>query len=64
MPEKLAVTVPEAAGMLGIGRDAAYAAVKRGQIPSYWVGRKILVPLDRLRAVINGEGRASDGDAA
>ena len=62
--KKLAVTVPEAARMLGIGKDAAYDGVKRNEIPSYRVGRRILVPLDRLHAVINGEGEATHDDAA
>lgn len=64
MPERLAVSVPEAGRMLGLGRDAAYLAAKRGEIPTYRVGRRLLVPLDRLRAVLNGEPEASRDDAA
>ena len=43
--------VEEAARILGIGRSAAYEAVRRGDIPSIRIGRRVLVPraaLDRL----------------
>ena len=45
------LTVVEAAAVLGIGRNAAYAAAKAGQIPTIRIGKRILVPragLDRL----------------
>ena len=47
------MTVPEAAKALGLGRNAAYQAVRRGEIPSITIGRRRLVPvaaLDRLLA--------------
>jgi excisionase family DNA binding protein len=43
--------VEEAAKLLGIGRNCAYEAAKRGDIPSIKIGRRVLVPraaLDRL----------------
>ena len=46
-------TVEETAKRLGIGRNSAYEAVKRGDIPSIRIGRRILVPtkaLDNLLA--------------
>jgi len=48
---KLTLTVAEAAKVLGIGRNTAYAAAQRGDIPTIRVGRRILVPragLERL----------------
>jgi excisionase family DNA binding protein len=48
---KLTLTVPEAAGLLGISRMSAYTAVREGTIPSLKIGRRVLVPraaLDRL----------------
>jgi excisionase family DNA binding protein len=48
---KLTLTVAEAARALGIGRNTAYAAAQRGDIPTIRVGRRILVPragLERL----------------
>ena len=45
------LTVEETASALGISRNAAYEGVRRNEIPSIRVGRRILVPraaLDRL----------------
>lgn len=50
--------VEEAAQMLGIGRNAAYEAVRRGEIPSLRIGGRILVPRSRLMALINGDEEA------
>lgn len=38
------LTVPEAGRLLGIGRDAAYRAAAKGQIPTLTIGRRIVVP--------------------
>lgn len=46
---------PEAAQLLGIGRNQAYEAVRRGEIPSLKIGGRILVPRRRLMALINGD---------
>lgn len=42
------LTVEEAARVLRIGRSAAYAGVKSGDIPSIKVGRSIRVPKHQL----------------
>jgi excisionase family DNA binding protein len=47
-----ALTVEEAADVLRIGRSAAYAAVKAGEIPSIKVGRSIRVPTFRLEQLL------------
>jgi excisionase family DNA binding protein len=54
---RLTVTVPEAGRMIGISRNAAYAAVARGDIPSIRIGRKVLVPRRRLLEML---GTASE----
>jgi excisionase family DNA binding protein len=44
------VTVEEAGRELGISRNGAYEAVRRGEIPTIKIGRRLLVPrawLDR-----------------
>jgi excisionase family DNA binding protein len=43
-PPRLVYTVPEAGRLLGLGRNAAYDAAKRGDIPTLRVGRLLLVP--------------------
>ncbi len=51
--EKLTYTIPEAAKALGVGRNAAYAAAQRGELPTVKIGRRLLVPrlgLEKLLA--------------
>ena len=50
------MSVDEAAVRLGIGRNSAYEAAKRGELPTIKVGKRILV----LRAVLE---RMLDGAA-
>lgn len=45
---RLTCTVPEAGALLGIGRDAAYAAAHRGEIPTLTYGRRLVVPVRKL----------------
>ncbi len=70
----VAMTVEEAAGVLRIGRSAAYAAARSGDLPVIRVGRCLRVPRDRLAALLDGrlddpcpttsDARATDpGDA-
>jgi excisionase family DNA binding protein len=50
-PEAVTITVDEAALRLRIGRNQAYEAVRRGDIPAIRVGARWLVPtvaLERL----------------
>lgn len=45
------LTVEEAAEVLGVGRSAAYEAVRRGEIPALRIGRRFVIPrvaLDRM----------------
>ena len=48
------LTVTEAASLLGIGRSAAYDAVHAGQIPSLRIGKRLIVPVAALRALLEG----------
>jgi hypothetical protein len=54
--ESLAVSVPAAGRMLGLGRNAAYQAAKRGDLPTLRLGRRIVVPLDPLRKKLAESG--------
>jgi len=42
--ERLTYSVPQAGRLLGLGRNAAYAAAQRGDIPTLRIGRLLLVP--------------------
>ena len=49
------VSVREAAKILGIGRDSAYAACRKGEIPTIRIGRRLLVPIDALERMLQGQ---------
>jgi excisionase family DNA binding protein len=42
------ISVPEAGRQLGLSRNGAYEAVKRGEIPVVRIGKRILVPADAI----------------
>ena len=47
------ISVPEAGKILGVGRDAAYEAARRGDIPTIKVGPKLLrVPVGVLMRML------------
>jgi excisionase family DNA binding protein len=56
------ITVPEAGQVLGIGRDAAYAAAARGEIPVLTLGRSLRVPVPKLLRLL-GELGTEDSEA-
>ncbi|WP_208542859.1 helix-turn-helix domain-containing protein [Nocardioides euryhalodurans] len=58
------LTVPEAGTLLGLGRDASYAAANRGELPVLRIGRRLLVPTGRLRALLVGPPHVATGTAA
>jgi excisionase family DNA binding protein len=43
-PERLTVTVKEAAKILGLSRNSTYEACRQGKIPHITIGRRILIP--------------------
>ena len=43
---------PDAANALGIGRNTAYAAAKRGEIPTIRCGRQYRVPTAAFRRLL------------
>lgn len=58
------ITVTEAAVWLGISRQTAYQEVRTGAIPSIRLGRRILVPVHALEALLSCAGDAASGNAA
>ena len=51
--ERQTLTIEEAARALGVGRNAAYDAARRGDLPVIRLGRRLVVPraaLERLLA--------------
>jgi excisionase family DNA binding protein len=50
---QLTVSVVEAAQILGIGRTLAYEAVRRGDLRTIRVGRRVLVPLWAIEELLD-----------
>ncbi len=55
-PQRLTMTVEEAAVVLGISRATAYDAVSRSAIPCIRIGRRILIPKVALERLLDGGG--------
>jgi excisionase family DNA binding protein len=43
--ERVTMTIEELAQRLGIGRNQAYEAARRGEVPTIKIGKRILVPI-------------------
>jgi excisionase family DNA binding protein len=54
--QRRTITVPEAAKILGIGRDQAYAAAHSGQLPVIRIGKRVLVSLPALEKMLAEAG--------
>ena len=50
--DKLTLTVDETAKILGVGRNSAYEAIARGEIPVVKVGKRLLVPKAALEQLL------------
>lgn len=57
--EPVAVRIPQAAAMLGIGRSTLYLCIAAGEIDTIKVGRATLVPVDSLTAFVASRRAAS-----
>lgn len=47
--EPVAVRIPQAAAMLGIGRSTLYMCISAGEIETIKVGRSTLIPVESLK---------------
>ncbi len=52
------LTVEEARQILRLGRNAAYEAIRRGEIPVLRFGRRIVVPRAALERMLSEAGKA------
>lgn len=60
-PQRLTLTVEEAATLLGISRASAYEAVRKREIPSLRVGKRILVPRSQLQRLVDTDESRIEG---
>lgn len=64
-PQRKTLTVPEAGELyFGLGRDAAYAAARRGDIPVIRLGRSVRVPIAALERLMLDPDQRKSSDAA
>jgi excisionase family DNA binding protein len=57
------ISVPETARLLGIGRNQAYQAAARGELPAVRLGGRILILTAPLRRMLGAEEPARLGAA-
>jgi excisionase family DNA binding protein len=50
---RLTLTVAEAGQVLGVSRSYAYELVRQGQLPCMRLGRRIVVPVRALEALLD-----------
>jgi excisionase family DNA binding protein len=55
-PNNLTYTLPEAGEMLGLSRNAAYDAAKRGDLPVIRIGKLMRVPKAAFHRMLEGAG--------
>lgn len=60
MAAQKTITIPEAAQELGISRNGAYEAAKRGEIPTVRIGRRLLVPRNAIDRLLEQASAKSD----
>lgn len=48
----LVIDVPAAAELLGISRSSGYEAARRGELPTIKLGRRLVVPVAKLRTMV------------
>ncbi len=51
--ERQVLTVVEVAQVLGLSRNATYEAIRRGDIPSIRVGRRVVIPIVSLKKMLD-----------
>ncbi len=54
--ERLCLTVPEAAAMLGLSRNFTYELVKQKQLPVIKFGKRLLIPRAALAKMLEKVG--------
>jgi predicted DNA-binding transcriptional regulator AlpA len=59
LAEGRAVNVPPLARALGLSRVGLYAAVKRGEVPSIRIGRRVVIPAAVARRLLGLEEKAA-----
>jgi excisionase family DNA binding protein len=51
--ERETLTVREVARLLGVGKNCAYDAIRRGQVPSVRIGKRIVIPRSAFQRMLD-----------
>jgi excisionase family DNA binding protein len=62
MNNRLTITVEEAAELLGVSRSLAYNLVRRNELPSLRLGRRVVVPVRALEEMLARGSTIGDAD--
>lgn len=57
--DRKTMMVEEAGRQLGVCRNAAYEAARRGEIPTIKIGRRLLVPIAAFNALLGKQGEVA-----
>lgn len=60
MTDGLTMTIDEAAKKLGVSRGSAYAAAKKGELPTIKAGHRILVPIAAFNKMMDGQAASTE----
>ena len=60
--EKMTLTVAEAAQALQLSKPTVYALCQRPDFPAVRVGKKVLIPIDRLQEWLRSESSMEKND--
>ena len=52
--EKLTYTVPELGRVLGISRNLAYEAIRRGEVRAIRIGKRLIIAKSELQRLLDG----------
>ncbi len=63
-PERMTLSVEEAAGVLGISRALAYELVRRGELPRLRLGRRVVVPRRALEDLVASAAHTAESEEA
>jgi excisionase family DNA binding protein len=62
--DKLIVSVPEAAELLGVSDDLVYELTERGDLPCIRLGRRKVIPRKAIESLVEHAITGFDSDAA
>jgi hypothetical protein len=61
--DRATIDAPELAELMGWGRSTAFDAINAGVVPSLRIGRRVVVPVPGLVAVLLGVDVRANGDS-